>query len=180
MSEEEIFAATDRLVLRRLVVEDVPALVAYHSDPQVVKFQSWSEFGEDDARTFVESQRTVSPGTPGAWFQFAIGLRPSGELVGDIGLHVRADNPALVDVGYTLMPRHQRQGYATEAVRAAIQFSWDHVGVTSVRATIHQDNERSLAVARRLGMKEVHVIPCQWRGMPGVEHVFEARRERNG
>jgi len=173
---EEIFATTDRLLLRRLVAEDVPALVAYHSDPQVMRFQSWSDFDEDYARAYIEAQSTVDPGTPGSWFQIAIGLRSSGELVGDIGLHVRDDNRAIADIGYTIMPRHQRQGYATEAVRAAIRFTWEKLGVSSVRATVHQENGRSLAVARRLGMREVHLIPSQWRGLNTMEHVFELQR----
>ena len=58
-------------------------------------------------------------------------------------------------LGYAIYPRFERRGYATEATRALISWSLDHVGVAAVRATIPPWNMPSLRVAQNVGMRQV-------------------------
>jgi RimJ/RimL family protein N-acetyltransferase len=57
------------------------------------------------------------------------------------------------DLGYFLLPAHWRQGFATEALRPVLSFAFVELGLESVIAIIHSENEASAAVARRLGMQ---------------------------
>lgn len=63
--------------------------------------------------------------------------------------------PGEVNVGYSLFPSHRGRGYASRAVSLLLQ----HLAVETEYGTatllIHPDNERSLALARRLGF-----TPC--------------------
>jgi hypothetical protein len=55
------------------------------------------------------------PDTPGEWFQFAVTLRATGQLIGDCAAMPRADDPSQCEIGFTIAPGYQGRGYATEA-----------------------------------------------------------------
>ena len=110
------FFETDRLRVRRFTDADVDAFVSYRADPDVARYQSWSDYTSEQGRALVESMREAEPGTPGDWFQLALEARETGELVGDLALHVDVDEPRQAEVGFTLDPAQQGHGYATEAL----------------------------------------------------------------
>jgi RimJ/RimL family protein N-acetyltransferase len=87
----------DDLAIAPLAADDIPAFVAYRSDPDVARYQSWSpEYSADDARRLVESQATLEFPEAGEWMQFAI-RSSSGELLGDVAVHVLDDQPDTID-----------------------------------------------------------------------------------
>jgi RimJ/RimL family protein N-acetyltransferase len=176
MSEEEVFTTTQRVMVRRFREADAPEFSAYRRDPEVARYQGWTEFSEEDALRFINEMRAGRPGVPGEWYQFALGLVPDGALIGDVGFKVRAGDPSIADIGYTLARARQGLGLANEAVAAVIEFAFTRLGVECVHATIDERNVASLALARRLGMREVEVVETVWRGEPCVERVFALRR----
>jgi len=90
--------------------------------------------------------------------------------VGHIGFHGPPDADGRVEVGYTVLPAHRRQGLATEACRALFAWARDEHGVTRFRASVSPGNEPSLAVVRKLGFRQTGT---QWDEEDGEELVFE-------
>ena len=88
------------------------AFAAYRADPDVARYQSWSDFTLADAEAFVASLQGDEPGVPGDWFQIALESKTDGVLVGDLALHVDADEPRQAEVGFTLAREQQGKGYA--------------------------------------------------------------------
>ena len=98
--------ATERLVLRPFEIADLPALVAYRSDPQVAAYQSWDvDYALEDAERFLAEQRGLELGLPGEWVQLAIEDRGDGTLFGDCAVHVATAQPATAQIGITLARR---------------------------------------------------------------------------
>ena len=65
-----------------------------------------------------------------------------------------ADGPTgLMEIGWHLHPRHQGQGYATEAAEAVLAAA-AAAGIGEVLALTDLDNVRSQAVTARLGMRD--------------------------
>jgi RimJ/RimL family protein N-acetyltransferase len=95
-----IFFETERLRVRRFTDADVDAFVSYRADPDVARYQSWSDYTLEQGRALVESMREAEPGKPGDWFQLALEARASGTLVGDLALHVDGDEPRQAEVGF--------------------------------------------------------------------------------
>jgi RimJ/RimL family protein N-acetyltransferase len=54
---------------------------------------------------------------------------------------------------YAFFPAYQRQGYATEAVRALVAFAFDVLQLRRLVATTTYENVRSIGLMRRLGMR---------------------------
>jgi RimJ/RimL family protein N-acetyltransferase len=87
---------------------------------------------------------------------FAVEERTTGRFVGRAGLHrpEQDDWPGL-EVGWALHPAWWGSGYATEAGAASLSYAFDVMGVAEVYSTILPENQRSQAVARRLGLSLV-------------------------
>ncbi len=95
-----------RVVLRRFRPEDVAEFVAYRSDAEVARCQSWdAPYPPEEGERFVAQMMTAHPDTPGEWFQFAVALRAAGQLIGDCAAIVHADDPSQCEIGFTIAPR---------------------------------------------------------------------------
>jgi RimJ/RimL family protein N-acetyltransferase len=165
---------TPRLLLRRLERDDAAALCSYRSLPEVARYQSWESFGPDDAARLIDGQRDLEPGIPGTWFQLALVERATQRLVGDCGLHCREDDPRQMELGITLAPNHQGQGYATEALGCLLDFVFGALGKHRVSAVTDAENAAAAALFRRLGFRqEAHFVEHRWyKGYWDSEFVF--------
>lgn len=150
-----VLPTTPRLLLRRFEPADLPAMVAYRSDPGVARYQSWTpDWSMTDAEAFLAEDQATQLGTAGAWTQVALVERASGVLVGDVALHFVAAQPDTVELGVTLAPAHQGRGLAGEALRAVIEWLFAAHGTHRVLA---QADARNAAVRRlfeRLGLRQ--------------------------
>src|SRR3954471_8172307 len=75
-----------RLLLRHFRDSDLPIFHAYRNDPELARYQGWQAPTEAQARAFIEEVKALQPGVPGEWFQFAVELKQTGQLIGDCAL----------------------------------------------------------------------------------------------
>ena len=174
MNPEPPVLSTPRLLLRRLRPDDGPALCAYRSLPEVARYQGWETWGPEDAARLIQSQLNAQPGVPGTWFQLAIIARAGGQLIGDCGLHCWQNDSRQMELGITLSPDCQRQGYATEAFAAVLDFVFGTLDMHRVSAVTAAENHAAAALFRRLGFRqEAHFVEHRWyKGYWDSEFVF--------
>ncbi|GAA3927519.1 GNAT family N-acetyltransferase [Actinoplanes auranticolor] len=143
---------TDRLVLRRFRPADAETLAAYRTDPAVARYQSWdSPYSLDRARYAIESMAAADPDQPG-WFQYAVEVTATRTHIGDVGVNLH-DNRMQAEIGYTVAPRWQGHGYATEAVRAVLEHLFRVKGLHRVSAECDARNVASYRVLERTGFR---------------------------
>lgn len=154
-----IYAETERLILRKFCEGDVNSFYLYRSNPEVAKYQSWENYQYEEAVSFVQNQMKHDPNIAGTWFQFAIGLSETNELIGDCALHTPAGEPRIVEIGFTLDPAYQGKGYASEAVGALLNYIFNSLEKHKVTAFVDVRNEKSIALLERIGMRrEGHLL----------------------
>jgi RimJ/RimL family protein N-acetyltransferase len=68
------------------------------------------------------------------------------------GLHRQSSRPQDVEVGWRLAHEHWGHGYATEAGRAWLAYGFGTLGLDRIISMTDEDNVRSQAVMRRLGL----------------------------
>lgn len=165
---------TERLLLRRLVPSDAPAIARYRALPEVARYQSWDAFTVGDAERLVADQAGVAPDTPGTWLQLAI---VADGVAGDCGLHFLDEKQ--VELGITLDPAHQGRGYATEAIRAVLEYLFGTLRKHRVVATTDAENAAAGALFARLWFRrEAHHVKNVWfKGRWGDEFVFAVLAE---
>ncbi|HEY7450984.1 MAG TPA: GNAT family N-acetyltransferase [Candidatus Limnocylindria bacterium] len=89
--------------------------------------------------------------------------------MGLLNFHGPPDDRGFAEIGYELRPEFWGKGYATEAVRAMFDWAAAEHGVTRFRAGIAPDNQRSMNVVTRLGMRRVG---AQWDDGDGLELLW--------
>ncbi|WP_432941630.1 GNAT family N-acetyltransferase [Kribbella sp. CA-253562] len=142
--------STERLVLRRFRDDDAAALAAYRSMPEVARYQSWdAPYPLEKAIETVRLYAGGDPEQPG-WFQYAIDL--DGVLIGDIGLNLD-ETLRQAELGFTLAPAYQGQGYASEAVGALLDHLFTQRNLHRVSAECDARNVASARLLERLGFQ---------------------------
>ena len=98
-------------------------------------------------------QLTTHPEAAGWWCWYflraAAGPTPR-TAIGNGGFKGPPAN-GLVDLGYSLLPEFQHHGYATEAVRALINWAFDHPQVQGIAAETLPELAPSIRVLERTG-----------------------------
>jgi RimJ/RimL family protein N-acetyltransferase len=146
---------TERLVLRRSRPEDAGPISAYRSDPNVNRYQGWDRTDPEGIRAEILDMESRAPGGAGGWVQFTVEERDGGRLVGDVGISAVDGEPGVAKIGYTIAPAFQGRGYATEAVRALVDYAFETLGAERVRAFAAAENVPSLRVAENVGLRLV-------------------------
>jgi RimJ/RimL family protein N-acetyltransferase len=89
------------------------------------------------------------------WWSWVVLRRDSREALGAIALGGRPDPTGAVLVGYAMYPGSEGRGYATEAVRAIVDWVFSQDGVRTVRALAPVWNTPAVHVAEKVGMRPV-------------------------
>ncbi len=155
---------TSRLVLRHFCAHDLDALLAYRNDPQVYRYQGWTvPYTRIDGLGFIRFMQKAMPGTAGEWFQAALELKSSGEMIGDVAFHLRQGRPQEAYVGYTLAQPYWHQGYASESMRCLLDYLFIELNLHRVVAECDVRNTASRKLLERLGLRrEGHFIEDFW------------------
>ena len=90
----------------------------------------------------------------GIWFMVR---RADRTVVGDIGFKGPPDEHGRVDLGYGVLADCRRNGYASEAARALVDWALGQQGVKSVFAECLVGNLASLRVLEKAGMTRLGV-----------------------
>jgi RimJ/RimL family protein N-acetyltransferase len=153
-----ILLTTPRLIIRPLRVSDSAAMFAYRSRPEVWHYQIWRPADESEIQGFIERQSAAAFGTPGTWFNLAITLRDTGEMIGDVGLHFPEGEPAQLEVGITISPRFQKRGFAAEGLGEIFRFVFFSLGKERIHASVDPRNLPSIRLLSRMGMRQEEIL----------------------
>ena len=174
MGEPAAFFESPRLRARPFTPADLDEFVAYRADPDVARYQGWSDYTTESGRALIASMQDLSPGVPGAWYQFALEERTAPGLVGDLALKVDEHEPREAELGFTLAPAYQGRGYGTEAVRGLLDYAFGTLGLHRVVAVTDALNAPAAALLARAGLRrEAHFLEnVFFKGAWGSEFLF--------
>jgi ribosomal-protein-alanine N-acetyltransferase len=89
------------------------------------------------------------------WWNWLVVRHDSGEAVGSVAFGGQPAGDGAVLIGYAMYPGSEGQGYATEAVKAMIEWAFAQPGVRTVRALAPVWNTPAVHVAEKVGMRPV-------------------------
>jgi RimJ/RimL family protein N-acetyltransferase len=155
---------TERLLLRPLTLDDVDALHAYRSLPEVARYVPFEPMSRDEIADRIRNRWTSTSLTEeGQALLLGVDLADGGGLVGDVMLAWTSREHASGEIGWVLNPEHGGRGYATEAARAALAMGFDGIGLHRVFARLDERNDASARLCRRLGMREeARLVENEW------------------
>ena len=144
---------TDRLTLRELRDDDVPAAFRLFSDPVAMRYIGKPPHATHlETFDFVRRNQLLFPAQDGVGW--AMSLRGAGDFIGYAG-HWRLMKQHLrSEIGYQMLPEHWGKGLMAEALRAILRFGFERMGLNSVEAQIDPANTRSRKTLERLGFSQ--------------------------
>jgi RimJ/RimL family protein N-acetyltransferase len=144
---------TERLRMRHWRSRDTAPLFSMCSDPRVMRFLG-PHLRMTEVVQLIERQIALQKALGHCFW--ALELAESGEFIGWCGL-VRGPFATPIsnklEIGWRLAHRHWRNGYATEAARAVLDWAWANTGDPAVWAITARDNVKSSRVMTRIGMR---------------------------
>lgn len=143
--------STERLVLRPLDEDDVPALAEMMNDEQIA---AWTDvpqpFTEESARHWITAY-TPAERTAGRGLDLAVTEFLTQRLVGVVQLtrtdwHIRS-----TELSYIIAPWARGEGYASEAALATAQWLFGDQKFERIEIRTAADNTASQQVAQKIG-----------------------------
>lgn len=145
---------TERLILRAPREDDVAPLAAFFAGPRS------ASLGGPQAHWQVWRGHAM---VIGHWHMRGYGFwsvdeKSTGNFAGRVGLWYPHDWPE-PEIGWTLVDGAEGRGIAHEAALASRNYAYESLGWTTAISLIAPDNQRSIALAQRLGA--VYEAPFQ-------------------
>lgn len=167
--------STHRLALRTLRATDIKAFLAYRSRADVAELQGWSPMSEDEALDFLCKEDSDAPLEPDSWRQIGIATVAGDDLIGDIGIHLHADQHT-AEFGLSIHPERQGLGLGTEAVRALVSLLFSHTSIDQIIAVTDARNIACIRLLKKSGMRHDSTRTAEYKGEQCTEFVFTRSR----
>ena len=144
---------TERLTLRQLLGSDDKEIFALRSDDNVNKYLDRKPGKTiDEAKDFIRNiNENIQRNDSVYW---AITLNSSDKLIGTICLFDFSNDNLKVEIGYELLPDFQGKGIMQEAASKVIEYGIQHIGLNSIEAYTHSENQSSIRLLEKLNFKK--------------------------
>lgn len=143
---------TERLILRRFVMEDAAAMYEnWASENEVTKFLTWPTHASVDV-TKMLLEAWISNYENADFYNWAIEIKETGEVVGNISVVEINENIKGAVLGYCMGTRWWGREIMPEAGRAVIRYLFEEVGFHRIAANHDKNNPKSGRVMQKIGM----------------------------
>lgn len=143
---------TERLILRKITLDDAKDIFEYAHQIEVSEFLLWSPHQSiQDSINFIKfaEDKFVNDG----WIIFGIELKEKSKLIGTIDIRGWKEVNNCADTGYVISKPYWNKGITTEALRTVIKFCFEELHLNRLEAHCEEENIGSWHVMQKCGMK---------------------------
>ncbi|GLB61848.1 GNAT family N-acetyltransferase [Cytobacillus sp. NCCP-133] len=138
---------TERLILRKITLDDAEDMYLYASNEEVTRYVTWET--HSSLSDTIEFINTFLPQYDAPW---GIELKENGKFIGTVHFVWWQPEHKSAEIGYVLSKEYWGKGLITEAARAIISFGFDSMNLVRVQARCFLENKGSERVMEKLGM----------------------------
>lgn len=156
MMIEDIFSdppvlETQRLILRKLSLDDAKDVFDYARDPEVIRYLPWTVHNSiEDTITYLND--ILEKQAKAQVTSWALVYKPLARVVGSGGYNWWLPEQRRAEIGYVLSRSLWGKGLMTEAVRAIIEFGFAKMNLNRIQALCREENLASVKVLEKCGM----------------------------
>lgn len=144
--------STQRLLLKPTSKEDASFIL------ELMNTQKWKQFIGDrkvhtvaDAEAYIQNKMTPQLERLG-FSNYTIIRKNDDVKVGTCGLYDR-DGFEGIDIGFALLPTHEKKGYAYEASKKLMEVAYSNFGYKTINGITVKENIASQKLLEKLGLK---------------------------
>ena len=159
----------ERVIVRPYGIEDAEALQEAVAESRE-HIRRWLPFADhhqhvDETRDWITHQ--VADWLVRKNLHVGIWETATGRYLGGSGLHPREWEIGFFEIGYWLRKSAEGRGYMAEAVKLLVEYGFGQLGANRLEIRCDERNERSAAVARRLGFVQEALLRNEDKGIDG-------------
>ena len=148
---------TERLVLRRLCIDDAEFILALLNEPSFLRY-----IGDKGVRTLDAASQYILNGAVDSYERNGFGLylvvlKDGAQPIGISGL-VKRDTLPDADIGFAFLPAYWSQGYAVESAAAVMKYAREVLGLDRILAITTPDNAASQKLLGKIGLRFERMI----------------------
>jgi len=152
-----VVGETERLILRRIDIEDANFMLRLLNQPLFLKF-----IGDRGVRTTDQAEQYIIDRVLSSYDKFGFGpyaivRKEDQELIGLNGF-IKRDTLEDVDIGFAFLPEHCGHGYAYESSMALLDHARSDLNLKKIVAIAREENEDSLKLLKKLQMEDLGTI----------------------
>ena len=162
---------TERLLLRTMSIDDAKFYLRLVNEP------SWLQFIGNKGVYTLENARTAILQGPVDMLErlgfclYLVELKSDSTPIGICGL-IKRDTLDDVDIGFAFLPEYCGQGYGYESASAVVQYGKNTIGLKRLVAIVAPDNDYSIRLIEKLGMKFEGLLDLKGDGTPTKLYGF--------
>jgi ribosomal-protein-alanine N-acetyltransferase len=143
---------TERLILRKLTLDDAQDMFEYAQDTEIARLGLWDPFYvlQDSVNDINEALEGYASGKMITW---AMEHKEDQKMIGRLGFGQYQPADSRADVGYAMNRRYWGKGYATEAIRRVVRFGFEVMNLNRIGAVVLPENIASIRVLEKAGLK---------------------------
>ncbi|MCM3609723.1 GNAT family N-acetyltransferase [Planococcus sp. MERTA32b] len=147
----------EKVHIRFLKLKDAQAKLQMELDNKEF-FKEFSVIAGEDFYTLLMQREVIEQSTEnrktGREYNFAIVENETGQLVGSINLFRIFRGPLQSSmIGYVVDKKYNGRGYATEAIRLAVDYAFQELGLHRVEAGVMPHNAPSIRALEKAGFE---------------------------
>ncbi|WP_085524038.1 GNAT family N-acetyltransferase [Tuberibacillus sp. Marseille-P3662] len=143
---------TDRLLLRKLSLNDLDDIFEFSSDPEVAHHMTW-EINKSKDETLNHFIKIVIDGyEKGQSAEWALVLKESHKVIGTCSFVDWSNEHKKAELGYVLNKNYWGHGFASEAIKALIRYGFEVIHLNRIEGGCDTDNIGSEKVMLKVGM----------------------------
>jgi len=148
---------TERLLLRKITVEDAEAMFVYGSDPEVSTYVTWYKHQTmTDTKEFIDF--ILDQYEAGRIAPWGIECKDTGRLIGTIDFVSWNTHHQFAEIGYVIAREYWGKGVTTEAAKELIRFGFEKMDLVRIQARCFVENIGSERVMEKAGMSFEGII----------------------
>ncbi|TSA28457.1 MAG: N-acetyltransferase [Ignavibacteriales bacterium] len=143
---------TERLILRKITIDDVNDIYEYASITDVTTFVLWDTHKtKQDSIDFIKL--TEEQFNNNISFIWGIVIKSENKLIGTIDLRNWDAIHKCGEIGYVISQKYWNRGYVSEAMKTVIKFGLEELHLNRIEAHCEEENIGSWRVMEKCGMK---------------------------
>ena len=162
MEIEKIFGdlptlETERLILRRITLDDVDDMFLYGSNEEVSKYVTWNTHKTlSETKEFINfvlnkyEKNQVAP--------WGIEYKENGKFIGTIDFVWIQPKQKSAEIGYVISQEYWGNGLAAEAAKEVIKLGFEKMDLVRIQARCDVENIGSSRVMEKVGMSFEGII----------------------
>ena len=162
-----------RVYLSTLEDDHICRFMRLSDDPELIDTMGWRPFGVDEQDRFLKTSKVLTLpycGT-GQPVIFSILSAVEDKPIGYVCLKgINRDNSS-AEMGIAIMEKEYRsQGFGTEALKLALRYAFEELGLATVGLTVFPSNERAIKAYEKAGFIKRKTLKKSWL-MPDGEYA---------